>query len=1047
MGFGSRTGLLKIDVQSRDVRQALSRIEEDRAASQFLQEFGAFLFDRLLSGHLATTYELNRKHAETNDPEGGLCVALEILAEELRHLPWELMYHPVDREWLCTSPANPLVRYVDEVPQSALSVSPPLRVLICVAEPSDLPAASAHVEVQAVEDALSRLASERVLSVTRLEHARRATLSQKIDEVKPHVFHFVGHGDERGTVSGLALEDRDGRAEFVPAGLLREMLHRPGSVRVAVLTACRSDGIAFDLAREGIASVGTRYPIRTEAAVHFCRSLYESLASSGPLDAAVNAARFGVRLECDPERKDWFTPVVYLARGVANLFDIRKLVRIIRVQSKPPGGRLYLDGADSGKVTPETVVFEDSAPHSVSVRLPGYVNSPVQQIPAAHKAKPLRLDFIMRAESAQVRVRTNRPGATIFLTSTAGGARQDLGVTRADGTLGPVAAPPGTYRMAGWVPGEQGPPTSGGVVRITGRGLTELTLTFPEKPPSALTTGLGRVRTWVQESRANLKKAAIIVGASVLLLAVLVVALVSRGEPGTSNVVENDTNGGADSAGMVTVPAGQLIKGSTDESVTARLLLKYGLKSARKEALETMLMTAPRRVNLRSFYIDRHEVTNAEYRNFLEAVARTGDASYRHPQQPSGKDHTPQYWSNARYNQDTQPVVGVDSYDAYAYAKWAGKRLPTEDEWELAARGTDGRPYPWGSTYSESRFRLGRRILSGPLPVTLFTPPRPGAPVGMAGNVSEWTASTSVHRGRQVTVAKGGAWCDRPGEIVAVTFVRWYGTHGARRQDFGFRCARDASGGAAPADMILIRGGIVTLGGEDTLTLRLMRTYRGNFPGQAVAEAFLGKGRETVYVPAFRIDRCEVTNAEYRKFLEEVARTGDASCRHPDQPSGKDHTPKYWSEAQFNRPEQPVVGVDWFDAYAYAKWAKKRLPTRDEWGRAARGDSGRLYPWGDTYSTTRCVGLERRLKAPEAADGCPQGASPYGVLRMAGNVMEWTDDNGDEGSTAKKMLRGAGWTCNGDIFGLTYFRMRDRSREYRGNHVGFRCVASPGGAK
>jgi formylglycine-generating enzyme len=102
-------------------------------------------------------------------------------------------------------------------------------------------------------------------------------------------------------------------------------------------------------------------------------------------------------------------------------------------------------------------------------------------------------------------------------------------------------------------------------------------------------------------------------------------------------------------------------------------------------------------VKLEPFLLDRHEVSNKEYRRFIDHVKATGDPSMEHPDAPPLKDHTPEGWKNPGLSGDDQPVVGIDWFDAYAYAKWCGKRLPTEAEWEAAARGLDFRVYPWGA--------------------------------------------------------------------------------------------------------------------------------------------------------------------------------------------------------------------------------------------------------------------------------------------------------------------------------------------------------------
>jgi formylglycine-generating enzyme required for sulfatase activity len=132
------------------------------------------------------------------------------------------------------------------------------------------------------------------------------------------------------------------------------------------------------------------------------------------------------------------------------------------------------------------------------------------------------------------------------------------------------------------------------------------------------------------------------------------------------------------------------------------------------------------------FAIDKYEVPNADYRRFVDHVKSSGDSSMEHPAAPPLKKHDAEGWNNPALSGDRQPVVGVDWFDAYAYAKWAGKRLPTEAEWEMAARGMDVRDYPWGNEPPEScaiACAAGRKFLGAEM--DRQNPPKPPKPSGL----------------------------------------------------------------------------------------------------------------------------------------------------------------------------------------------------------------------------------------------------------------------------------------------------------------------------
>lgn len=190
-----------------------------------------------------------------------------------------------------------------------------------------------------------------------------------------------------------------------------------------------------------------------------------------------------------------------------------------------------------------------------------------------------------------------------------------------------------------------------------------------------------------------------------------------------------------------------------------------------------------------------------------------------------------------------------------------------------------------------------------------------------------------------------------------------------------------------------------------------------------------------VMVPSFYIDRYPVTIEEYERFIEETGY----------------HAPKFWDDAELNGPRQPVSGVTFADAQAYARWAGKKLPNEAQWESAARGHESRRYPWGNfEVDTTRC-NYGDYLGMPSIVTMHDTGQTPNGIFDMAGNVFEWTMDPylpySQEGHSEeairrepRRVVRGGSW--HSDLDDLTCTARKGLFPESQLTTVGFRCVVA-----
>jgi len=198
------------------------------------------------------------------------------------------------------------------------------------------------------------------------------------------------------------------------------------------------------------------------------------------------------------------------------------------------------------------------------------------------------------------------------------------------------------------------------------------------------------------------------------------------------------------------------------------------------------------------------------------------------------------------------------------------------------------------------------------------------------------------------------------------------------------------------------------------------------------------KPSHKVFLDSFWIDRTEVKNRMYLHCIETKICTPPARSIYYTKPEYADH---------------PVIGISWAQAQEYCGWAKRRLPTEAEWEKAARGTDERVYPWGNTDPTAELANFNHQFNETVQVGMYENGASPYGVLDMAGNVWEWVADGYQSdfysrspkenpisnSPVNRRVLRGGNWDSNAD--GI---RVTNRFWAFPGRNDidGFRCAAS-----
>lgn len=559
------------------------------------------------------------------------------------------------------------------------------------------------------------------------------------------------------------------------------------------------------------------------------------------VDGQNTGARTNCEIELEPgktyrieARKDGFLPKqaeIAVQPGQTPALDILTLVPeeqevALHIESQPPGAEVFVDGQPTGKKTPCDIPLKTGATtqqYQIELRAPGFRSKQVV-VTASQGTLPKLSSISLEPEPTPPPEMPKPPSApvpnvtTLKVASTPPGAEVVVdGKVRGETPCEvPLAAPPGTQecqvelRKQGFLPKQVWVTLAPG----TTVDLGQITLA-PEPSAPPLATAPTRVRVHLETDPPG---AQVLLGTQTLGITPCDVELDASGAPTDYTLqlkrpgfvsrdvtvhlergqtppllgtLRLESEPFTDDSEMVRVDGGPFIMGSGDE---------------RKNPDDNIAC----RGTLETFFIDKYEVTVAQYARFLNHVRRTADKAghdyllvNNHPQ----LEQVGGVWQ-PKPGMEKLPVTNVSWYGALAYAQALGKRLPTEAEWEKAARGVDGRPYPWGAAWQPGHANIATGdSFTGLAPVGSF--PQGASPYGcfdLIGNVAEWTntrykpiqwgAFYDPDDGREDIevpgdrVVRGGAFNSRPED--ATPTKRQHFPPEACLANVGFRCAKSA---------------------------------------------------------------------------------------------------------------------------------------------------------------------------------------------------------------------------------------------------------------
>lgn len=414
------------------------------------------------------------------------------------------------------------------------------------------------------------------------------------------------------------------------------------------------------------------------------------------------------------------------------------------------------------------------------------------------------------------------------------------------------------------------------------------------------------------------------------------------------------------------VPEGQFMPGYVPSIAREKELDRLGILGHVREVCKERTGLKP--VAMARFFIKRTPVTQAEWRRFME---QTGALA------------APSRWNQPDYAPEREmdlPVTDIPRAAMEAYCAWRGTRLPRGWEWEKAAKGVDGRLFPWGDFFCVDNCNTSLNYWGDLTPVGQY--PWSSSPCGaldMAGNACEVVQEHKLAGGSWLQCLRGGSHRSGVLELLACASMPGGESFQIRVPSDGIRIGQK---GSAHSPQIGFRD-VVELPAEPLLPQAFLPLAASWF------QAPHSTPPRVVATRALKLARYPVTNEEYLQFT--------TSAMHPPPPhwapSGE---PFRWADRHL-----PVVWVSYDDAVAFCRWKSRQMDahchvmTLDCWLAAAHGPGSgrnfpaRPYPWGAEFSASFCNDAVSGLGSPIPVFDLPEGRSANGCFQLLGNVFEW----------------------------------------------------------